>query len=84
MDSEQFSRVVRVTEIMNEGYSQRLENFRVEETPMVVVQTTDAWTFTQSASEEWCVKVLHIKARLLVAPVLDICTSKTEKQGSSL
>jgi hypothetical protein len=38
VDSEQFSRVFRVTEFLAEGCSQGLENLGVKETPMFVAK----------------------------------------------
>jgi len=52
VDSEQFSRVCRVTEFLAEGCSPGLENLVVEETPMFVAETTGAWTFSQTATDE--------------------------------
>ena len=79
VDSEQFLRVLRVTEFLAEGCSQGLENLRVKETPMFVAETTRARTFSQTATEECCVKIMRIRTRFLVVSVLDICTSKTQK-----
>jgi hypothetical protein len=56
-----------------------LENLGVKETPMFVAETTGAWTSSQTATEECRVKIMHIKARLLVVSVFDNCTRKTQK-----
>jgi len=52
LNSEQFLRVLRVTEFLAEGCSQGLENIGVKETPMFVAETTGAWTFSQTATDE--------------------------------
>jgi len=52
VDSEQFLRVLGVTEFLAEGCSQGLENLGVKETPMFVAETTGAWTFSQTATDE--------------------------------
>ena len=70
MDLEQLSRVFRV----------RKSLLRVtKEISKFVQETNGAWIFSQTATEECCVQILHIKARLLVALVLDICKSKTQE-----
>jgi len=45
------------------------------------VRSGEHWDldFSQSVTEECCVQILHIKARVLVATVLEMCTSKTKK-----
>ena len=77
VDSEMFSRVFRVTEILAEGCSQRLENLGVKETTIFVPEITGACAYFQTANEESCVKILHIKAKLLVVPILDIYKAKS-------
>jgi hypothetical protein len=52
VDSEQFSRLFRVTEFLAEGCRQGLENLGVKQTPMFVAKTTGAWTFYHTATEE--------------------------------
>jgi hypothetical protein len=79
MDSEHISRVFRVTEFLSKGCIQCLENLGVKETPNFLEETTGAWTFSQTATEECCVKIMRIRTRFLVVSVLDICTSKTQK-----
>jgi hypothetical protein len=56
-----------------------LENLGVKETPMFVAETTRAWTFSQTATEKCCVKIMHIEGRSLVVSVFEICTNKTQK-----
>jgi len=52
VDSDQFSRVFRVTEFLAEGCSQGLENLGVKETPMFLAETTEARTFSQTATND--------------------------------
>jgi len=39
-------------EFLAEGCSQDLENLGVKKTPMFVAETTGAWTFSQTATDE--------------------------------
>jgi len=52
VDSEQFLGVLTVTEFLAEVCCQGLENLRVKETPIFVEETTGAWTFSQTATDE--------------------------------
>jgi hypothetical protein len=52
VDSEQFSRLFTVTEFLDEGCSQGLENLWMKETPMFVAETTGAWTFPGAGTDE--------------------------------
>jgi hypothetical protein len=71
--------VFRVTEFLGDGCSQGLENLGPRKRPMFLAETTEAWTFPQTATEECCVKMMHIKTRFLVVSVLYIYTSKMQK-----
>jgi len=48
---------------------ERLENHRVKKMPMFVADTSGTQTFCQTATEECCVKIMHIKARFLVVGI---------------
>jgi hypothetical protein len=70
VDSELLLRVLRVTELLRKGCSQRLENLGVKETPMFVAEATGPGLF------------LKLQLRFLVVSVLYICTSAQARHRS--
>jgi hypothetical protein len=53
----------------------------VKQTPIFIAKTTGVWSFALTATKEFFVQVRHVKARLMVASVVDLCRIKTRKIG---